>query len=104
MKRTTAAAASSSSSSSSKPATAVKSAANQQLSPIEQLIYRLCLKIAAANNLTDRTRDEFVSTKYTYLIKLFCSDAYSPVYDAFEISEKIRKKRVTFYLMPVSYK
>jgi hypothetical protein len=64
-----------------------------QMSPIEQLIYRLCQKIAVMNNLNEKTRDEFVNPKYGYLIKLFCSDAYSPVYDAFEVSEKIRKKR-----------
>jgi hypothetical protein len=71
-----------------------KSSGLNNLTGIEQLIYRLCLKIASANNLiNDKARDDFINVYYPYIIKLFCSDAYTPLYDMFEVSEKIKKKR-----------
>lgn len=58
---------------------------------VEQLIFRLCSKIAAVNNLTDRSKEDFINKSYAYLVKMFCSDAYTPTYDAFEVSQKIKK-------------
>ena len=58
---------------------------------VEQLIYRLCSKIASVNNLNDKLKEEFINKSYAYLVKLFCSDAYTPTYDAFDLSHKIKK-------------
>ena len=60
---------------------------------IEKLVYRLCSKVATINNLSERARDDFLDKCYAYVVKLFCSDAYTPVYDTFEVSQKIKKKR-----------
>jgi len=60
---------------------------------VEELILHLCQKIASANNLNESTRDEFINRSYSTMIKLFCSITYRPVYDSFEISQKIKKKR-----------
>lgn len=58
---------------------------------VEQLVHRLVLKIASVNNLNDKLKEEFVNKKYAYIVKLFCSDAFAGVFDAFEVSEKIKK-------------
>ena len=58
---------------------------------IEELILYLCQKIAANNNLNEKIRDEFTNNSYAYMVKLFCS-ATSPIYDTFEVSQKIKKK------------
>jgi hypothetical protein len=63
----------------------------QSKNNIEQLIYRLCSKIASVNNLNEKLKDEFINKSYAYLVKLFCSDAYTPTYDAFDLSHKIKK-------------
>jgi hypothetical protein len=68
-----------------------QSALTKQRNIVEQFIYRLCSKIASVNNLNDKIKDEFINKSYAYLVKLFCSDAYTPTYDAFEISQKIKK-------------
>lgn len=62
------------------------------MTSLEQLIYRLCVKLAASNNLNDKFKEQFVNTSFPYLIKLLASDSYSPVCDRLEISEKIKKK------------
>jgi hypothetical protein len=70
---------------------------------IEQLIYRLCSKIASVNNLNDKLREDFINKSYAYLVKLFCSDAYTQTYDAFDLSQKIKKhckcQKIKFYCL-----
>ena len=60
---------------------------------VEELILHLCHKIASVNNLSEKARDEFINRSYSTMIKLFCSITYRPVYDSFEISQKIKNKR-----------
>lgn len=64
----------------------------------EQLIHRLVAKISSLNNLNDKAKDEFVKRNYAYAIRLFSSDSFAPIYDSFEVSEKIKKKckKITF--------
>jgi len=69
---------------------------SQSSNNVEQLILRLCSKIASINNLNERSKEDFLNSSYAYVVKLFCSDAYSPVYETFEVSQKIKKKR-NFY-------
>lgn len=65
---------------------------------IEKLVYRLCSKVASINNLNnEKSRDDFLNKSYAYMVKLFCSDAYTPVYDTFEVSQKIKKKRKSIF-------
>ena len=66
---------------------------SQASNHIEHLIQRLCSKIASTNNLNERSKEEFLNSSYAYVVKIFCSDAYSPVYETFEVSQKIKKKR-----------
>lgn len=66
-----------------------------ELNHVENLILRLCYKIASVNNLNEKLTEEFVNKSFAYMVKLFCSDAYSPVYDTLEVSQKIKKKRTS---------
>jgi hypothetical protein len=64
---------------------------------INDLVLNLCSKIASTNNLNDQIKEDFVKNNYSYIVKLFGSDSYCPVYDAFEVSQKIKKKRCYFF-------
>ena len=59
---------------------------------VEELIFSLCSKIASSSQLGDEIKAEFTSSSYAYMLKLFCSDAYTPSLDTFEVSHKIKKK------------
>jgi hypothetical protein len=58
----------------------------------EQLIYRLCSKLTSNSNIKLGKRDEFINSKYQFVIKLFCSQTFTPVYDYLELTQKIKKK------------
>ena len=58
----------------------------------QQVIVRLCTKIAALNNLNGKLKEDFVDSSYNFLTKTICSDAYSPTYEPFEISQKIKRQ------------
>jgi hypothetical protein len=55
----------------------------------EQLVHRLCTKLASNLGLH---REEFINSSYKDAIRLFCSSSYAPVDDAFELTQKIKKK------------
>ena len=59
---------------------------------VEELIFSLCSKIASSSQLGDEIKAEFTNSSYAYMLKLFCSDAYTPSLDTFEVSHKIKKK------------
>lgn len=59
---------------------------------VEELVLYLCQKIASNNNLNEKLKDEFTNNSYAYMVKLFCSDSFTPIYDTFEVSQKIKKK------------
>jgi hypothetical protein len=61
---------------------------------IEQSLLRLCTKIALMNNLNEKNRNDFINANYAYLLKLLCSDAYTPAFDMFEVAQKIKRKRI----------
>lgn len=67
-------------------------ATQTQASTTEQLILRLCTKLATNSNVNPSKRDQFITSANRYLIKLFSSNTYTPVYDYLEISQKIKKK------------
>ena len=59
----------------------------------EQLIVRLCSKIAHGYSLHDKLKDEFIRNNFEYATKLLSSDTYAPNCEAFEVSQKIKKFR-----------
>jgi hypothetical protein len=65
---------------------------SQQQTNTQLVIVRLCTKIAALNNLNDKDKEEFIDSSYRFMLKTFCSDAYSPAYESFEISQKIKRQ------------
>ena len=60
---------------------------------IEQLINRLVSKLTSNSNVSTAKIDEFINSNIQYLIKLFSSSTFIPIYDNLEISQKIKKKR-----------
>jgi hypothetical protein len=58
----------------------------------EQLINRLVTKIALNSNINPASRDTFINSYIQYLVRLFSSQTYTPVYDYFEIGQKLKKK------------
>lgn len=72
--------------------TTSKSKSGVNKNNVEELILYLCQKIASVNNLNEKVREEFTNSSYAYMVKLFCSDSFTPIYDAFEVSQKIKKK------------
>ena len=58
----------------------------------EQLVNRLVTKIALNSNIIVTKRDDFINSNIQYLTKLLCSQTYAPIYDYFEIGQKIKKK------------
>jgi hypothetical protein len=69
-----------------------KSSGNVHKNNVEELILYLCQKIASINSLNEKVREEFTNNSYAYMVKLFCSDSFTPIYDSFEVSQKIKKK------------
>jgi len=74
-----------------KPATTKSTSASHN--NVEELILYLCQKIASVNNLNEQVREEFTNNSYAYMVKLFCSDSFTPVSnDTFDVSQKIKKR------------
>ncbi len=59
----------------------------------EQLIHRLCSKLANDSGVSVTSRDHFVNSNFTYLIRVLASSSYAANADQFEIGQKIKKKR-----------
>jgi hypothetical protein len=58
----------------------------------EQLINRLVTKLALNSNINPASREAFINSNIQYLFRLFSSQTYTPVYDYFEIGQKLKKK------------